>query len=271
MTAVLMAIGTIALARQQMLSDQQLLRYSRQIFLPQIDVAGQQKISAAAALLVGCGGLGSPVALYLAAAGIGKLVLCDFDRVDESNLQRQIGHGQGDLGRPKVDSLADSVLAINPELEVVKISKELTDSELVTWAQQVDVVLDCTDNFLTRLAVNKACVEVQAPLVSGAAIGFDGQLAVFDRRQSHSPCYRCLFDVDDNDSRSCSENGVLSPLVGIVGSLQAQEALRLLANFGQSQLGLLRTYDGLSGDWQRFKVGRDPDCPVCGDGSDQSA
>ena len=247
------------------LTDDLLLRYSRHILLPDVGVAGQARISDAAVLIVGAGGLGCPVALYLGAAGVGRLLLADGDTVDLTNLQRQIGHATAAIGENKADSLARSVRAINPESEVRPIRAALADSALGEAVAAVDLVVDASDNFATRHAVNRACVQHGKPLVSGAAIGFSGQLAVFDSRRAGSPCYHCLFPehTDEPDVR-CAEAGVFSPLVGVIGAMQAMEALKCLAQVGEPLVGKLLLWDGLRAEARVMKVPRDPACPVCG-------
>lgn len=247
------------------LNDDLLLRYSRHILLPDVGVAGQTRISNSSALVVGAGGLGCPVALYLGAAGVGQLVLADGDTVDLTNLQRQIGHATSAIGENKADSLARSVLAINPKIEVRSIREALADRALHEAVAAVDLVVDASDNFATRHAVSRACVRLGKPLVSGAAIGFSGQLAVFDTRRHDSPCYHCLFpDYADEPELRCAEAGVFSPLVGIIGAMQAMEALKCLAEVGDLMVGRLLLWDGLRSEARTMKVPRDPDCPVCG-------
>jgi len=246
------------------MNDEQLLKYSRQIMLPQVDIEGQEAILASRVLIIGLGGLGCPVALYLAAAGVGELVLADFDEVDLSNLQRQIAHGQADIGSLKVDSAAASIAAINPEAKVVCVSHRLADEELVGEVARASLVLDCSDNFTTRQAINRACVATKTPLVSGAAIRMEGQVAVFDSRHADSPCYHCLYAVDGDENLSCSESGVLAPLVGVIGSVQALEALKVLGDFGRPLRGRLLMLDAYSMDWRSLRLSRDPKCSVCG-------
>ncbi|BAK75140.1 UBA/ThiF-type NAD/FAD binding protein [Pseudogulbenkiania sp. NH8B] len=245
------------------LSDQALLRYSRHILLPELDIAGQQALLGARALIVGAGGLGSPVALYLASAGVGQLTIADDDVVELTNLQRQIVHDMASLGRNKADSAAQRMLALNPEVTVRVIGERLSGQALADEVARHNVVLDCSDNFATRHAVNSACVEAGVPLVSGAAVRFDGQLAVFDTRQPASPCYHCLFpeEGEANDG-PCATFGVLAPLVGVIGSLQAVEAIKLLAGIPVA-LGRLTLYDALESSFRSMKVPRDPACPVC--------
>ncbi len=252
--------------------DEQLLRYGRQIMLPALDVAGQQKLLDARVLIVGMGGLGSPVALYLAAAGVGQLVLADHDRVELSNLQRQILHGHADLGRLKVESARDRIAALNEDIIVETVQQPLEDESLDRLlslgcdgsGQAIDLVVDGCDNFATRFAVNRACVRHGVPLVSGAAIRMEGQVAVFDPRQPDSPCYQCLYGGGDDRDASCASNGVMAPLVGIIGSVQAMEAVKLLAGMGESLAGRLLLLDAMSMRWRELRLRRDPACPVCG-------
>ncbi|MBC3413331.1 MULTISPECIES: molybdopterin-synthase adenylyltransferase MoeB [Pseudomonas] len=246
-----------------MLSDQELLRYSRQILLSQVDIDGQLKLKQAKALVVGLGGLGSPVALYLAAAGVGALHLADFDTVDLTNLQRQVIHDSASVGMSKVDSAIQRLQAINPEVALVAHRQALDDDTLAAAVAAVDVVLDCSDNFTTREAVNAACVDAGKPLVSGAAIRLEGQLSVFDTRRDNSPCYHCLYGHGSEAELTCSEAGVLGPLVGLVGSLQALEAIKLLAGFGEPLVGRLLLIDALSTRMRELRVKRDPACAVC--------
>jgi len=247
-----------------MLSDQALLRYSRQILLPQVDIEGQLRLQRSRVLIVGLGGLGSPVALYLAGAGVGELHLADFDEVDVTNLQRQILHDTASVGASKVDSALQRLSALNPEVRLVAHRQALDDEALVEAVGAVDLVLDCSDNFATREAVNRACVRQEKPLVSGAAIRLEGQLTVFDTRQAHSPCYHCLYGHGSEAELTCSEAGVLGPLVGLVGSLQALEALKVLAGFGETLVGRLLLIDALGTRLRELRVKRDPACAVCG-------
>ncbi len=247
------------------LTDDLLLRYSRHILLPQIGVDGQARICDASVLVVGAGGLGCPVALYLGAAGIGRLLLADGDAVDLSNLQRQIGHGTAAIGENKAASLARTVRAINPEIDVRPMGQALANAALHEAVAAVDLVVDASDNFATRHAVNRACVLLGKPLVSGAAIGFSGQLAVFDSGRADSPCYHCLFpDHADEPELRCAEAGVISPLVGVIGAMQALEALKYLAGAGEPLIGRLLLWDGLRAEARVMRVPRDPACPVCG-------
>jgi len=247
------------------MNDQQLLRYSRQILLPEMDIAGQERLLAARVLVVGLGGLGSPVALYLAAAGVGRLVLCDFDRVDLSNLQRQIAHGQADIGRSKVASARDSVRAINPEIQVCCLDHALAEDELAQQVMRADAVVDCSDNFATRFALNAACVRARTPLISGAAIRLEGQVSVYDMRDPDSPCYHCLFPAGgDDEALSCAASGVIAPLVGLIGATQALETLKVLCGIGDTLVGRLLMLDAKRLQWRSLKLRRDPDCPTCG-------
>ncbi len=247
-----------------MLTDEELLRYSRQILLQQIDIEGQLRLKQSRALIVGIGGLGSPVALYLAAAGVGELHLADFDSVDLTNLQRQIIHDSQSVGQSKVDSAIRRLTAINPQISLIPYRIALDTDTLVDAIQAVDVVLDCSDNFSTREAVNAACVAARRPLVSGAAIRLEGQLSVFDPRRAESPCYHCLYGHGSEAELTCSEAGVIGPLVGLVGSLQALEALKLMAGFGETLVGRLLLIDALGTRFRELKVNRDPGCSVCG-------
>ncbi|MEQ6927127.1 molybdopterin-synthase adenylyltransferase MoeB [Pseudomonas mosselii] len=247
-----------------MLSDQELLRYSRQILLSQVDIDGQLRLKHGKALVIGLGGLGSPVALYLAAAGVGGLHLADFDTVDLTNLQRQVIHDSDSVGMSKVDSAIRRLQAINQEISLVAHRRALDEDSLAAAVAAVDVVLDCSDNFGTREAVNAACVVAGKPLVSGAAIRLEGQLSVFDTRRDTSPCYHCLYGHGSEAELTCSEAGVIGPLVGLVGSLQALEALKLLAGFGEPLIGRLLLIDALSTRMRELRVKRDPACAVCG-------
>lgn len=247
------------------MDDDQLLRYSRHILLPQIGVEGQQKLLAGRALVVGAGGLGSPVALYLASAGVGRIVLCDDEEVDLTNLQRQIVHRTASVGLKKVDSARTTLAAINPEVEVVALAERVDDKRLRALAAQADVVVDGSDNFATRHAVNRICVELKRPLVSGAAVRFDGQVSVFDLRVPDSPCYACLFpEQGESEDVRCAVMGVFAPLTGIIGSIQAAEALKLLAGTGETLTGKLMLLDALTMQVRTIKLSKDPACPVCG-------
>ncbi len=246
------------------MNDDQLLRYSRHILLPQIGIEGQEAIVASRVLVVGAGGLGSPAAMYLAAAGVGTLVLADGDTVDLTNLQRQILHSQDGVGRLKVESGRDSLMRLNPEVKVVPLACRLEGAALDEEVALADVVLDCSDNFATRHAINRACVSAGKPLVSGAAVRFDGQVSVFDLRNDDSPCYHCLFpEGEDVEEVRCAVMGVFAPITGIVGAVQAAEALKLLAGCGEALTGRLLLLDALGMDWRTIRLGRDPACPVC--------
>lgn len=246
------------------LDDTRLMRYARHILLDEFGIEGQERILASRVLVVGAGGLGSPAALYLAAAGVGHMVLADDDVVEISNLQRQILHNMASLGRPKADSGHDALLALNPDTTVEALVRRLDESALRELAAQADLVLDCCDNFATRHAINRACVATSTPLVSGAAIRFSGQISVYDLRDPQSPCYHCLFpEADDVHELRCATTGVLGPLVGMVGSVQAAEAIKLLAGMGESLLGRLLSVDALRMQWHTIRFGRDPACAVC--------
>ena len=246
------------------MDDHQLLRYSRQILLPQIGVEGQQILLQARVLVVGAGGLGSAAAVYLASAGIGHLTVADDDEVDLSNLQRQILHRQRDVGRAKVDSARDTLTGINPDISVTPLRARLDSERLSALVEQVDLVVDGSDNFATRFAVNAACVQQRTPLVSGAAIRLEGQIAAFDPGRADSPCYRCLYREGEEPDQTCTENGILAPVVGVIGSLQALEAIKLLLNLGETLCGRLLVFDALYSEWRSIRLPRDPDCPVCG-------
>ncbi|MFO8023753.1 HesA/MoeB/ThiF family protein [Thiohalophilus sp.] len=245
------------------MNDEQLLRYSRQIMLPQVDVAGQEKLLSSRVLIIGLGGLGSPVAMYLAAAGIGQLVLVDHDRVDLSNLQRQILHRHKDIGRPKIASAAETLMQLNPQLQITTLDHKLSDHELRETARNMDIVVDATDNFEIRFALNRICVETGTPLVSGAAIRMEGQVSVFLNKPG-SPCYRCLYRDEGEPDTSCSENGVLAPVVGIIGSVQALEVIKILLNIGSTLDGKLLLLDALHMEWRTLTLKQDSECPVCG-------
>jgi adenylyltransferase/sulfurtransferase len=246
-------------------NDDQLLRYSRHILLPQIGIEGQERLRAARVLVLGAGGLGSPAALYLASAGVGTLVLADGDTVDLTNLQRQILHRTDAVGRAKVASGADTLAELNPDCTVVPLHERLEGERLDAEVALADVVVDCCDNFATRHAVNRACVSHRTPLVSGAAIRFDGQIAVFDTRHADAPCYHCLFpEAEDVEEVRCAVMGVFAPLTGIVGAMQAAEALKLLIGCGEPLAGRLLLLDGLAMEWRSIAVPRDLGCAVCG-------
>ncbi|MDX9945697.1 MAG: molybdopterin-synthase adenylyltransferase MoeB [Azonexus sp.] len=247
------------------MTDEQLLRYSRHILLDALGIEGQQRILDTHALVVGAGGLGSPAALYLASAGIGTLTLVDNDTVDLTNLQRQILHTEARVGLPKVESGKQALAAVNPAVNVVPVQKRLAGPELEALVATADIVLDCTDNFATRHAINRACVAHRKPLVSGAAVRFDGQISVYDLRRDDAPCYHCLFpEAEDVEEIRCAVMGVFAPLTGIVGTMQATEALKLAAGIGESLTGRLLLLDALSMEWRNVRFRRDPDCAVCG-------
>lgn len=246
------------------MNDTQLLRYSRHILLDEIGIEGQERFLQAHALVIGAGGLGSPAAMYLAASGIGKLTLVDDDDVDLTNLQRQVMHTTARIGQPKVASGREALLAINPDIEILALRERAGPEQLMELASSADVVLDCSDNFATRHAVNRACVAAGVPLVSGAVIRFDGQLSVFDPRGPDAPCYACLFPEDSNyEDVACSTMGVFAPLVGVVGAMQAAEALKLVAQIGQPLTGRLMLLEGRAMEWTTIGVSRNPACPVC--------
>ncbi|NVF12692.1 HesA/MoeB/ThiF family protein [Vreelandella maris] len=247
-----------------MMDDQALLRYSRQIMLPEVDIEGQERLLSAHAVIIGAGGLGSPAALYLAAAGVGRITIADADHVELSNLQRQIAHQQASVGVNKAQSAQASMQALNPYGDIVAIDQHVEGAALEHLVASADVVLDCTDRFSSRYAVNAASQKAGVPLISGAAIRFSGQLAVFDPRNAECPCYACLYPPDDSgdEALSCAESGVMAPLVGLIGSFQAVEAFKLLSGAGTAHQGL-SIFDGLSGQWRHFQVRRDPACSVC--------
>ncbi len=246
------------------MTDEQLLRYSRHILLDEIGIEGQQRFLAAHALIIGAGGLGSPVALYLATAGVGGVTIVDDDTVDLTNLQRQIAHTVLRIGQPKVSSAALAMHAINPEVQVVALNQRADAALLDRLVAAADVVIDCSDNFSTRHVVNAACVAYAKPLVSGAALGFDGQVSVFDSSRAACPCYACVFPPNDApDEVNCATMGVFAPLVGIIGSVQAAEALKLLAGVGESLAGRLLMLEARTMEWTQVRVGRNPECPVC--------
>ncbi len=246
------------------MNDNQLLRYSRHILLPQIEYEGQDKLVQGHALIVGAGGLGSPAALYLAAAGVGTITICDFDAVDLSNLQRQVLHTTGAIGMNKALSAQKTLLALNPDITVNAIGQRASEIELHALVARAGVVLDCSDNFATRYLLNKLCVQLKKPLVSGAGLGFEGQVTVYDMRLAQSPCYHCLFpDNGEGTDLRCATNGVFAPLVGMIGTTQAAEALKILMGIGDSLQGRLLLLDALSMEWRTIKLGKDPACAVC--------
>ena len=247
------------------MNDTQLLRYSRHILLDELGIEGQQKLLASRVLIVGAGGLGSPVALYLGSAGVGHMTIVDHDRVDATNLQRQIAHTLLSVGEFKAESIRSAVAGINPDVEVTVVTQRADDALMNELMRQTDVVLDCTDNFSTRHAINRAAVRYKKPLISGAAIRFDGQVSVYDQRQPASPCYACIFpETDALEEARCSTMGVFAPLVGIIGSIQAAEALKVLCGIGEALTGRLLMLDGRSMGWSEMKILRNPSCGVCG-------
>jgi len=245
------------------MNDEQQQRYSRHVLLPQIGVQGQERLLAARVFILGAGGLGSPVTMYLASAGVGHLVLADFDHVDLSNLQRQILHGVADLGTDKVSSARDTITALNPGITVTTLNRAPDDDELDEQIGLADVVVDACDNFETRFSLNRFCVKHATPLVSAAAVRFEGQISVFDSRDSNSPCYRCLYSDDSSEGEACSQVGVLAPLLGIIGSTQAVEVIKLIVGIGESLAGRVMMLDALSMEWRTLKLRKDPACPVC--------
>ncbi|MCK7549266.1 molybdopterin-synthase adenylyltransferase MoeB [Marinobacter koreensis] len=246
-----------------MLSDEELLRYSRQILMPRFDIAGQEALKSARVLVIGAGGLGCPVALYLGAAGVGHLTLVDDDEIELANLQRQIGFEQDQLGESKAESLADRVRRINPLVSVTAINDRLSGDALKRQVEESSLVLDCSDNFATRFALNRACVAARIPLVSGAAIRGEGQLSVYDRRVEDSPCYHCLYPEQGNEDLTCSQAGVIAPLVGMIGAAQAMEAIKVISGAGKPLIGRLLVLDAWQMQWREMKLARDQECPVC--------
>jgi adenylyltransferase/sulfurtransferase len=246
------------------MDDQQLLRYSRQIMLPQVDIEGQQKLLDARVLIIGLGGLGSPAAMYLAAAGVGCLALNDFDTVDLTNLQRQIIHDTASVGLAKAESAQQTMLRLNPQIHIDVINQPLEGEELELEIAASDVVLDCTDNFTSRFAINRACVRTHIPLVSGAVIRFEGQISVFTPGFDDSPCYNCLYPDRGELEENCVRNGVIAPLPGIIGAMQALEAIKLILGIGQTLRGKLLLLDALTMEWNRMNLSKNPLCPTCG-------
>jgi molybdopterin/thiamine biosynthesis adenylyltransferase len=247
------------------MNDQQLLRYSRHILLPEIGINGQEKLLAAHALVIGVGGLGSPAAMYLAASGVGRLTLCDGDVVDLTNLQRQLLHRTSTIGQPKVQSARMALADINPGVEIISIPHQADEQQLATLVAQADVVLDCSDNFATRYALNRTCLAHGKPLISGAATRFEGQLSIFDFRSKNSPCYNCLYpEQHEAEETRCAVMGVFAPLVGVIGALQAAEAIKLLLNTGTVLYGRLLIADILNTEIREARLSKDPACPVCG-------
>jgi molybdopterin-synthase adenylyltransferase len=246
------------------MNDNQLLRYSRQIMLPQCDIEGQQKLLAAKVLIVGAGGLGSPAAMYLAASGIGNITIYDNDTVDLSNLQRQIAHHTPDIGIDKVISTHQTLNKLNPDVNVIAVKEKLLGEALELEVKNADVVLDCSDNFTTRFAINKACVKYQTALVSGAAIRFEGQVSVFTPGQNNSPCYNCLYNSDGEELQNCATNGVIAPITGIIGSIQALETIKLILGTGELLTGRLLLLDGLTMEWRTMRLRKNLACQTCG-------
>lgn len=246
-----------------MLSDDELLRYSRQILMPNFDIAGQQALKSARVLIVGSGGLGCPVALYLGAAGVGHLTLVDDDHIEVANLQRQIAFETAQMGESKAERLADRIRGINPLITVDVIRQRLEGEDFDAPVTQASLVLDCCDNFNTRFALNRACVKAGVPLVSGAAIRGEGQISVYDSRQPQSPCYHCLYPEQGNEDLTCSEAGVIAPLVGMVGAAQAMEAIKVISGVGKTLVGRLLIVDAWRMEWREMKLAKDPACPVC--------
>ncbi len=246
------------------MNDEQLLRYSRHLMLPQMDVAGQKALLDATVLVIGMGGLGCPAAMYLASSGVGQLVLADDDTVDLSNLQRQIAHGTDNIGMSKVASAAEAIARLNDTIRVTTLDKRLEGEALEEAVKGADVILDCTDNFSTRFAINAAAVKRQVPLVSGAAIRLEGQVSVFDARGPDNPCYQCLYQDGDDMQLSCSESGVLAPLVGIIGTLQALEAIKIITGIGSTLTGRLLFFDAQILQFREMKLKKNSACPCCG-------
>lgn len=245
------------------MEDEELLRYSRQIMLPDIDIEGQERLRAATALIIGVGGLGSPVSLYLAAAGVGRLILCDDDEVDLSNLQRQVVHTTDRIGTNKAVSAAEQLRKINPHCELITVEHRPEPEELQNLLKQSTVALDCTDNFESRFALNAACWQAGVPLISGAGIRWEGQVAVFNPQIEDSPCYHCLYDESDDAALNCAENGVISPLVGIIGTCQALEAIKVITGVGETLVGKILYFDGKYMEWRTLKLNKRPNCQVC--------
>lgn len=250
------------------MEDEQLLRYSRQIMLPDVDIAGQERLLAATVAIVGIGGLGSPAALYLAAAGVGTLRLIDDDEVDLSNLQRQIAHDTDSLDTPKAASAAARIAKLNPGTRTEVLTDRLDDDNAAGLLQGTDLLLDCTDNFRARATINRVCWENRIPVVSGAAIRWEGQITVFDPNDADSPCYRCLYRDEDDGALNCAENGVIAPLVGVIGTHQAMEAVKLITGVGTSLTGRILYYDAKYAEWRSLRLPRQPGCPQCGSASD---
>ena len=245
------------------MNDQDLLRYSRQIILPEVGIEGQQALLDSTMLLIGVGGLGSPSAMYLAAAGVGHLIIADFDKVELSNLQRQVIHHTDDIGEFKVDSAKAKMLAINPTIKITTV-KDLSENNLNAWVAKADIVLDGTDNFDTRFKINQACVTETTPLVSAAVIRFEGQLSVFKGYDSDQPCYQCLYSTEGNSDENCTDNGILAPVAGMLGTMQALQAIKVVLNLGEQLMGKLMIIDALDLTFRIVKVNKDDFCPICG-------
>ena len=246
------------------MDDRDLLRYSRHLLLDEIGIEGQQKLLDAAVLVVGCGGLGAAALPFLAAAGVGRLIIADDDTIDDTNLQRQTAFSEADIGQSKAEVLQGRLNAINSRTQISALNERLSEARLLELVQNVDLVLDCCDNFATRQAVNRACVAARTPLVSGAAVRFEGQIAVYRPDLPDTPCYACLFDGESANDGACAVFGVFSPLVGIIGTTQAAEALKLLMGIGANASGELLLYDALANEWQRLAFDKNPACRVCG-------
>jgi len=245
------------------MNDQELLRYSKQVMLPQIEIEGQQKIMDSTMLIIGMGGLGSPTALYLAASGVGHIIIADFDQVELSNLQRQIIHGTSDIGDDKVNSAKAKMLEINPNIKVTIANEIVHTDNLSSLIKDVDIVLDGTDNCESRFEINKACVEFQKPLVSAAVIRLEGQISVFKGYEKDQPCYQCLYSEEGNENESCVQNGVLAPVAGLVGTIQALQAIKVLLGLGDQLCGTLLLVDALDLSFRKVKIGKDLKCPIC--------
>ena len=245
------------------MEDQELLRYSKQIMIPQVDVEGQQKIMDSTVLIIGMGGLGSPTALYLAAAGVGHILIADFDQVELSNLQRQIIHQTKDIGDDKVNSAKNKLTELNPEIKVTIANELIHTDNLNELIKGVDIVLDGTDNFESRFEINKVCVENRKPLISAAVVRFEGQISVFEGHQKNLPCYQCLYSVEGEENESCIENGVLAPVAGLIGTIQALQAIKVILNLGDQLSGSLLLVDALDLSFRKVKISKDPKCPIC--------
>ncbi len=245
------------------MQDDALLRYSRQIMLPQVGYEGQARLLESHALVIGLGGLGSPIALYLAAAGVGELTLADFDAVELSNLQRQIAHTTESLGTNKALSAKRACLALNPHIQINTVTEKLANKQLLELIAKADIVLDASDNYTTRFAINDICIQQEKPLISGAAIRMEAQISVFKGYLPDKPCYRCLYTPEGQDNETCSETGVLAPIVGVTGSIQAVEAIKVLLGLGEDLSGQLLLFDALTMDWRKLKLPKDPACPAC--------